>query len=79
MMPDLVWVEAMNISFDHFLGSAFLQAHFEDRLFNAYFSLRKAISDAYENVIESRLYVAFSPISKRYKTWASLKISKRPQ
>ncbi|MBK8417188.1 MAG: hypothetical protein IPL22_23325 [Bacteroidetes bacterium] len=67
-----------SINFDQFLGSAILQAHFEDRLFNADFSFRKAISDAYENVIESRLYVAFSPISKRYKTWASLKISKRP-
>ncbi|MBP9081863.1 MAG: hypothetical protein KBH11_02235 [Bacteroidia bacterium] len=68
-----------SINFDQFLGSALLQAHFEDHLFNADFSFRKSISDTYEKVIESRLYVAFSPISKRYKTWASLNISKRPQ
>ena len=68
-----------SINFDKFISAGVLKAHFENQVFDADFSFRKAFSENFDQVYESHFHLAFTPMSKFYKVWANFKVSQRPQ
>jgi Putative porin len=67
------------VNYDQFMSVGALKAHYENQVIDADFSFRKSISEKYDQVFESQIHIGFTPVSKFFKVWATIKVSKRPQ